>query len=163
MKVFVSKEYNLSETPRGMKMVLVGFLLLILAGYLVGLAMGVTKGGVTTQSLAQYYRGTEDGLVYPKSLMELLEVAHFHLLSMPVAYLIVAHLLFMTKFRWRFAIVALGLLGMVLNLIAPFLIRFVAAGLAWLKLTGMLAFGASLVGMIHIELFALLFGPRPTR
>ena len=125
MKIYAQKEYKLLMMNVGMKVITSLFLVMILAGYFTGLWMGFLKAGLGYQSLVDYYRGNEAAGFYPKSTLELLEITHFHLLSIPVVFLIVSHMISMTylRFRTRIVFIVSGFIGMFLDLISPWLIR----------------------------------------
>lgn len=159
MRVYAQREYKLFQMNAGMKWMTALFLLLILGGYFTGLLMGVLKAGWGKEALVNYYCGNEAMGLYPKSALELLEISHFHLLSMPVVFLIVAHLIMMTSLGiyFRLSMIVFGFLGMILDLVSPWLIRYAGAGFAWVKLAGGAVFGVSLLGMIFLELFEMFF------
>lgn len=162
MKMFAQKEYKLRDLNSGMKLITASFLALVLAGYVTGFLMGVLKSGLGIEALATYYRGDEAQMIYPKSALELLEVTHFHLLSMPVVFMIVAHLMMMTciKLKWRIFMIVLGFVGMILDLTSPWLIRYCSSYFAWMKIMGSALFGLSFLGMISWALYELFFRKR---
>ena len=126
MKVFSKSKYKLSQMHVGMRVMTVFFLVMILLGFGCGLLLGIQKMGFSPASIAAYYRGSSDGMSYPKSLLELLETAHFHFIGMPMVFLIVGHLAMMTGFSAKVIgrLIAIGFLGIFLNVLSPFLIRF---------------------------------------
>jgi hypothetical protein len=65
---------------------------------------------------------------------KLLEVTHFHLFTVPVFLLIIAHLFMLTGLstRWKSIWIAGGWLSSLLHLAAPWLIHYVSASLSWL-------------------------------
>jgi hypothetical protein len=68
---------------------------------------------------------------------KLLEVTHFHLFTVPVFLLIIAHLFMLTGARGRSLWIAGGWLSSLLHLSAPWLIRYSSAGWSFLyPLTG---------------------------
>jgi hypothetical protein len=70
----------------------------------------------------------EEGLFFPKSYRELLDVTHAHLFSIPIVVFILSRILAMTHTRegLKIATYIISLLGVVLNLSTPWLIRFVS-------------------------------------
>src|SRR5574341_1771465 len=163
MKLFVQKEFKLRDLNAGMKIITTSFLFLALAGYLTGFLLGTLKAGMGIQALVDYYRGNETLMIYPKSALELLEVSHFHLFSVPVVFMIVGHLMMMTyiKFRLRVLMILLGFAGMILDLASPWLIRYCSGSFVWVKVIGSGAFGISFLGMILIEFYELFFRKEP--
>lgn len=68
----------------------------------------------------------EEGLFFPKSYRELLEVTHTHIFSIPIVLFILSRILAMTHTREGLKIVIYGIsfMGVILNLAAPWLIRY---------------------------------------
>lgn len=163
MRMYVQKEYKLLMMNPGLKLVTSVFLFFVLLGYGVGMALGLAKSGLGLQSLVDYYRGNEALGLYPKTLVELLEVTHFHLLSMPIVYLIVCHLMMMTYFHFwtRMVFILSGLIGMILDLVSPWLICYVSGGFAFLKIAGTALFGLCFIGMILIQFYEMFFREDP--
>jgi hypothetical protein len=60
----------------------------------------------------------------PRSLRATLEVTHFHLFSMPLHWMVLAHLFAMSTFRrFRMTIILGGALAMTAHLLAPWIAR----------------------------------------
>lgn len=157
MKVFSQSKYKLSQMHFGMRVMIVFFLLMILMGFGCGLILGIQKMGFSPSSIAQYYRGSGDDIAYPKSLLELLETAHFHFIGMPLVFLVVGHLAMMTSFSSKAIgrLIAIGFVGIFLNIMSPFLIRFLGAGFAYgvMVSVGLLCVAfVGLVGSVFWEL-----------
>src|SRR5205814_10284677 len=68
------------------------------------------------------------------SYRKLLEVTHFHLFTVPVFLLIIAHLFMLTglSVRTKSFFIAAAWLSSLLHLAAPWLIRYASPRLAWL-------------------------------
>ena len=163
MRMYVQKEYKLLMMNPGLKLVTSVFLFFVLLGYAVGLALGLAKSGLGLQALTDYYRGNESLGLYSKSAIELLEVTHFHLLSIPIVYLIVCHLMMMTYFHFwtRMAFIFSGLIGMILDLASPWLICYVSGHFAFLKILGTALFGFSFIGMVLIQFYEMFLRKEP--
>jgi hypothetical protein len=89
MREFAGKG-RLGKLDPGGKLVYTAFLIFMVAGLvsaalLHGDGMGVSKA-------AEYWRGDESQMLYPKSYRQILELTHFHLFTEPVCFLVVAHL-----------------------------------------------------------------------
>lgn len=69
----------------------------------------------------------EEGLAFPKSYRELLEVTHTHIFSIPIVVFILSRILAMTHTRegLKITIYGVSFVGIILNLVAPWLIRYV--------------------------------------
>ena len=78
--------------------------------------------------------GGEPKLTVAVSYRKLLEVTHFHLFTVPVFLLIIAHLFMLTgvSVRWKSIWIAGGWLSSLLHLLAPWLIRYSSASWSFL-------------------------------
>jgi hypothetical protein len=79
------------------------------------------------------------------SYRKLLEVSHFHLFTVPVFLLIVAHLFMLTGLstRAKVAWIAAAWLSAALHLAAPWLVRYGGGGWAWLYAASGAALGVT--------------------
>src|SRR5574340_1018490 len=103
------------------------------------------RTGLSPQKTIRYYRGDEEGeiaapssveenkskmeegIFFPKSYRELLEVTHTHIFSIPIVVFILCRIMSMTDAREGLKITIYGtsFMGIILNLAAPWLIRYV--------------------------------------
>lgn len=139
MREFASGRFRLRESPGWLRLVYGGFLLLTAVGLLTQAGFQAGRIGVSPTRIAIYYRGgeTPQALSYPKSFGYLVEVTHAHAFVMGVTFLVLAHLFLGTSAlgpRAKGAVIVSSLAGMIVDLAAPWLIRYVAAGFAWLQL-----------------------------
>jgi hypothetical protein len=130
--------FSLRRAPAPLRLIYGAFVALTVPGLLSQIAFHVGRIGLTPAAIAAYYRGSEaqDVMAFPKSFGQLLEVTHAHAFTMPVVFLILAHLFVSTGVSDRLKGVTLvatfaGLLG---DLLAPWLVRYGAAGFAWFAL-----------------------------
>jgi hypothetical protein len=172
------------------------FLLGILAQAISGGIMQHLGAGWTPASVAAYYRGDPpaaesrptgavderfgaaddgDGAVAPtaprtmqvaRTFGSLVEVAHLHLVAMPLVLFVVAHLFSMIaagRSAFGGALCYAGFVGAALDILAPFAVRYVSAGFAPLKLVGFFVLEASLIAMVVMTLIACItsFTSRP--
>lgn len=101
-----------------------------------GILMFKAKLGFSYDSVVRYYLGDPELFMNPRSFMGLLEVTHFHLFAMGFFFVVFSHLLHFTPFRdplkkemvWG---LAAGILG---DMAAGWLVRYVGAVFAWLKI-----------------------------
>jgi len=148
--------------PWSTKLVTAWFLALTLGGCILTGILAGESSGFRPADTSAYYRGDEAGETYPKTTRELVETAHFHVFSMPIVFLVVGHLMGMTRFgnASKSVLISGGFLGVLLNIAAPFLILH--AGSAWAlgKLAGNILMAVSLVSMSALALWDLLVAPR---
>lgn len=85
------------------------------------------KMGLTTQSVIDYYLGSEEKFTKSISYQSLLEVAHVHLFAMGMLVLTLTHLLLFTLLQMRLKVWLTGLtfFSSLLDEAAGWLVRFV--------------------------------------
>ena len=91
---------------------------------------------------------------HAQSYRQILENSHQHLFSMPVFFLILAHLFARARFPRRFIHVGVGLtaFGLAGHIAGPWLVRYVGAGWSWFML---FTLGALIAGMLVMLLGSL--------
>jgi hypothetical protein len=104
-------------------------------------------------------------IVVAVTYRKLLEVTHFHLFTMPVVLLIVAHLFLATglgdgaKLGWIVA----GIASVALHLATPWLVRYGGAGLAFLHVISGVALTASMSVLTLYPALVMWRRPKPAR
>lgn len=156
MRAFASYGYLLRDAKLDVRLVYTAFLLLVLIGMITMGAFQLYHIGPTPSHAAAYYRGGESGgqMMFAKTFRELVEVTHFHSFIMGVVYLVLAHLFLATALgpglKRGFVILAfLGLLG---DLVSPWLIRYVAAGFAYLQIAAWVAEWAGFLAFVGVPI-----------
>lgn len=104
-------------------------------------------------------------MAFPKPFGHLLEVTHAHAFAMAVIFLVLAHLFVATSVRPRAKTVTLvvSFAGIVGDLTGPWLVRYVAGGLAWVQLLAWLALwcgGGVMLGTSFRECVVTARAPR---
>jgi hypothetical protein len=160
------------------------FLLGILAQAVSGVLMHHLGAGWTPTSVASYYRGNETpapvgggrfGLEddanptaapapprtmhVARSFGTLVEVAHLHLVAMPLVLFVVAHLFSMIaagRTAVGGALCYAGFAGAALDILSPFAVRYLSANFAALKLAGFFLLEFCLVVMVVLTLAACI-------
>ena len=120
------------------------------------------KLGFSVQGIERYYLGDPELFMNPRSFIGLLEVTHFHLFAMGLFFVVFSHLLLFSPFRETTKAILTWLLGLslLLDIISPWLILYVAAPFAWLKLASFWTLqGVSLI--LLLGLLTALFRRRP--
>ena len=166
MRAFAPPTYRLTTASGNLRLVL-GF-------YLVFVLLGLVTNGVETyrqtqfslEGIATYYRGTgEQGgetLAYPKSVNELLLNSHFHLFIMSLTLLVLCHVFYMTAVsdRLKKGITWAVFLAALVEIGAPWLIRFVSADFAFLMAISGSVLGAGMLILIAVPLYEIGVKPR---
>lgn len=98
------------------------------------------------ESVAAYYRGSEEEFSMPRTYGAMLEVTHMHLPMMAMVLLLLTHLAIFLPWpqRWR-VLVVVGTFGSaLLGEASGWLVRFVHPAFAWLKVAAFLGLQAGL-------------------
>jgi hypothetical protein len=161
MREFAKGQFTLRQAPRGLRLIYAGFLLLAAIGFVTQLGFLVGRIGVSPDAIAAYYRGGESAgvMTFPKTFGQLLEISHAHAFTMAVIFLILAHLFASTAVPPAVKGIVLGITfaGLLGDLVAPWLTRYVSAQCAWIELFSWVAQGAGnavLVGVSGWECLA---------
>jgi hypothetical protein len=119
-----------------------------------------TKMGLTTASVVQYYLGSEERFLSPRSYAGLLEVSHFHLFAMGMLLLVLTHLMLFVPLanRWKAWLIVVPFFAAILDEAAGWLVRFVHPGFAAAKIAGFLLLQTSLATLIVVSLWAVFAG-----
>ena len=143
MRAFAASGYLLRDARVEIRFIYTAFLLLVLVGMVTMAAFEVLHIGPTATRIAAYYRGGEVGgqMTFPKTSRELVEVTHFHSFIMGIVYLVLAHLFVATAARpaVKQLLIVLAFVGLAGDLVAPWLIRYLSGGFAYLQLGAWIA------------------------
>jgi len=134
MRIFATREYRLSRLPFGARLFYSLFLVMVFLGLLTCVGFAFAKSGLATSDLVEYYRQEGAGLG-GKPFVELLETAHFHLFSMPVFFLVLGHIFFLSSLAERIKLVVIlaAFTALLLEIVLPFLIVYHSPAWAWLE------------------------------
>jgi len=118
------------------------------------------KMSLSYTSVVEYYLGSEERYLSPRSYQGLLEVSHFHLFAMGMLLLVLTHLVLFVplKNHWKAWLIAVPFLSGVLDEGASWLLRFVHPGFAYLKIAGFLLLQTSLLVLVVLSLWAVFVG-----
>jgi len=100
----------------------------MLAGFIFTFVWAHSMTDLSPKGIAQHYRGSDANFGEPMSFGQLAETTHFHLFTMPVVFLIMVHVLFLTMVSTMTKVVTtwISFLGVTLDLISPWLITYVS-------------------------------------
>ena len=159
MREFGKSGFRLAQLSNDAKVVYIGFLIFIGLGFTTLGLFQVVRIGPTLHRIAAHYRGgeLEQGMAFPKSFAELLELTHFHTFMMGVVFLILAHLVIAADLsRWlRMLFIGLAGIGSLGDIGSYWLIRYVSSAWAVLQLLSWIAMWVGYGGMIMATLWAL--------
>ena len=114
--------------------------------------------GFNYEGIVGYYLGNEETFRPPKSYIGLLEEAHFHFVSMAILLVTLTHLILFTSISngWKLTLILGSFTSSFLEIISSWLIRYVSAQFAYLKLGSFIVMQLSLMAMMVI-IFIYLF------
>jgi len=118
------------------------------------------KMSLTAASVVEYYLGSDERFLSPRSYQGLLEVSHFHLFAMGMLLLVLTHLMLFVPVRsgvkaW---LIALPFGAALLDEGASWLVRFGHPLFAYAKIAGFLLLETSLAVLIGVSLWAVFAG-----
>lgn len=162
MKNFNAK-FKLRDSDRHIRLVYTFFLLLMLAAFVFSFFWAHSMTELSPEKVAAHYRGSDTTFGEPMSFRELAEITHFHLFTMPVVFMILVHVLYLTMASERVKVLttyaAFG--GVGLDLISPWLITYVSPAFALTMLTGDLLMTVAFLVMFAVPLYELWVLNRP--
>ena len=117
----------------------------------------MTKIGFTVQEVINYYLGNPETFRQPKSYGSIVEETHLHLFAMGIILMTLNHLMLFSDLSMRFKImlIVVSFSACLLDILSSWLVRFVSADFAYLKLSSMVFEQISLVALIFIIIKSL--------
>lgn len=155
------EKFVLQHAPRRTKVTYTALLLYLLFGLVTIVAIESLKTGWTPQGVSDYYRGNEQKFMFEKTPLEMLEVTHMHLFSVPVVFFILAHAFSMTTLseKIRLRVVGAAFASVFFSIGSPWLIRFGSAGLSGFKVAADLVLATTLVIMTVYPIYEMWWKP----
>ncbi|TAJ25176.1 MAG: hypothetical protein EPO64_08565 [Nitrospirae bacterium] len=149
--------FRLRDTDRHIRLLYTLFLLLMLSGFTFSFFWAHSMTGLSPQGIADHYLGSDATYGEPMSFRELAEVTHFHLFTMPVVFMILVHVLYLTEASNRLKQLTTygAFAGVALDLISPWLIAYVSPIFVLTMLTGDLLMLAGFLVMFSIPLYEM--------
>ena len=135
------------------------------ATYVIGLwltnaLLYFSKMSLTAASVVDYYLGSEDQFLSPRSYQGLLEVSHFHLFAMGMLLLVLTHLMLFIPVRNNIKIwlIIVPFVSAFVDEGAGWLVRFASPHFAYLKIAGFLMLEGSLAVLVGLSLWSVFSG-----
>jgi hypothetical protein len=156
MRNFNSR-FRLRDSDRHIRLVYTLFLGLMLAGFTFSFFWAHSMTGLSPQGIADHYRGSNVTFGEPMSFRELAEITHFHLFTMPVVFMILVHVLYLTNTSNRLKVVTtwISFGGVMLDLLSPWLISYVSPIFVLTMLTGDTLMTSGFLIMLVIPLYEM--------
>lgn len=149
--------FRLLDTDRQIRLVYTFFIGIIGAGFMFTLYWAYTMNGLSYDGVVAHYLGSDSTFGEPKSFYELAETTHFHLFTTPVVFLILVHVFFLTMASaWiKVLMVYTAFIGVILDLISPWLIRYVSELFSLALLFGNLLMISAFLIMATVPLYEM--------
>jgi hypothetical protein len=155
--------FRLRDTDRHIRLVYTLFLVLMFVGFAFSFFWAHSMTGLSPQGIADHYRGSAATYGEPMSFRELAEITHFHLFTMPVVFMILIHVLYLTMassgLKVSLTWIAFG--GVGLDLVSPWLITYVSPFFVLTMLVGDLLMVISFLVMMAIPMHEMWLVKRP--
>ena len=122
------------------------------------------KMSLHPSSVVDYYLGSEELFLSPRTFQGMLEVSHFHLFAMGMLLLVLTHLVLFVPLRnaTKAWLVALPFAAALLDEASGWAVRFIDPGFAYAKIAGFLTLQASLAALVGISLWSVFAGGAKT-
>ena len=147
MRFVITGEWSQNRLLRS---IIVWFLFYSAGLWLTNALLFFNQMGLTYESVANYYRGSEAQFLLPRGYKVLLEISHFHLLAMAIFILTLCHLVLFVPLqpRVKFWLIHLTFLSAIGDEAAGWLIRFVHPSFAYVKIAAFLLLQTTLAALI---------------
>lgn len=135
----------------------------MLAGFAFTFFWAHSMTELTPTGIAEHYRGSDATFGEPMSFGQLAETTHFHLFTMPVVFMIMVHVLYLTMANPMIKVVTtwLSFVGVTLDLVSPWLIAYVSPLFVLTMLTGDLLMLVGFLVMFVIPMYEMWFLKQP--
>ena len=152
-----NQKFKLRDSDRHIRLLYTLFLLLMLAGFVFSFFWAHSMTSLSPQGIADHYRGSDATFGEPMSFRELAEITHFHLFTMPVVFMILIHVMYLTSasHALKSAVTWAGLGGVILDLLSPWLISYVSPIFVVTMLTGDTLMTVSFLVMMAVPLYEM--------
>ncbi len=120
--------FRLRDSDRHIRLVYTLFLLCMLGAFAFSFFWAHSMTSFSPQAVSEHYRGSSATYGEPMSFRELAEITHFHLFTMPVVFMILVHVLYLTSAGngLKVGTTWLTFLGVFLDITSPWLITYVS-------------------------------------
>lgn len=143
-----------------LQLIIVIFVIYVAGLWLTNALLYFQKMSLTPTSVTEYYLGSEERFLQPRTYQGMLEVSHFHLFAMGLLLLTLTHLMLFVPIsaNWKAWFIIIPFTSALVNEGSSWLVRFVHPAFAYLKIAGFLALEISLAALIVVSLWAVFVG-----
>ena len=149
--------FRLLDTDRNIRLLYTLFILTLFAGFLFTIYWARSTTGLSYTGIAKHYLGSDATFGQPKSFRELAETTHFHFFTMPVVFLILCHVFYLTMASQglKLAMTLLAFGGVAIDLASPWLILYVSPHFALVMLLGDILMVGTFLVMAGVPLYEM--------
>jgi len=145
---------------RLLQLIIVFFVVYVAALWLTNALLYFQKMDLTYTSVTEYYLGSEEKFLQPRTYQGMLEISHFHLFAMGILLLTLTHLMLFVPLRadikpW---FIIIPFTAALLDEGGGWLVRFVHPLFAYVKIAGFVVLEGSLAVLICVSLWAVFAG-----
>lgn len=160
---FAYQRFKLWKAPLQTRVLLTLFNSMIVLATTVGIVMYRVRTGLTPAGTRDYYLGNEgtagpgDEMLFARTFKEMLDVTHDHAFSQPFLFFILCHIFALTRVSDRIKItVYVASFGSVLvDLAAPYLIRYVSPAFAPLQVVNSVVMTLALITLLAVPTYEM--------
>ena len=145
---------------RLLQLIIVIFVIYVAGLWLTNALLYFQKMSLSYVSVTEYYLGSEERFLQPRSYQGMLEVAHFHLFAMGLLLLTLTHLMLFVPLssNAKAWFIIIPFTSALVNEGGGWLVRFVHPVFAYVKIGGFLALEISLAVLVVVTLWAVFAG-----
>ncbi|HEV8711708.1 MAG TPA: hypothetical protein VGX03_02635 [Candidatus Binatia bacterium] len=149
---------------RLLQLIIVLFVVYVALLWLTNALLYFHKMGLTYASVTEYYLGSEEKFLPPRSYQGMLEITHFHLFAMGILLLTLTHLMLFVPLRTALKpwFIVVPFSAALLDEGGGWLVRFAHPLFAYLKIAGFVTLEVSLAVLICVSLWAVVTGTQDT-
>lgn len=161
---FLAKGNHLAEGAAMMRWCILLALMMVFFAWLTNLFLFAEKFGFSSRAVIDYYLGGEDSFRSPASYTGLLESSHFHFYNLALVLLLINHLAIFSGVRaeMKYLLLFSSFFSGFANIAAGWLIVYVGASFAVLKIAAFVVFQISTVCLIWLAIYSLLKPKAPS-
>ena len=145
---------------RLLQLIIVIFVIYVAGLWLTNALLYFQKMSLSYASVTEYYLGSEERFLQPRSYQGMLEVSHFHLFAMGLLLLTLTHLMLFVPLNsnTKAGFIIIPFMSALVDEGAGWLVRFVHPLFAYLKIAGFVALEVSLAALIVVALWTVFAG-----
>ncbi|MBK9308572.1 MAG: hypothetical protein IPM58_16155 [Nitrospira sp.] len=158
-----NQKFKLRDSDRHIRLLYTLFLFLMLVGFCFSFFWAHSMTELSPQGIAEHYRGSDATFGEPMSFRELAEITHFHLFTMPVVFMILIHVMYLTNVSHTLKAIVTwaGFGGVMLDLASPWLISYVSPIFVLSMLAGDTLMTISFLVMMVVPLYEMWIRKQP--